>query len=55
MPLDLRSISEPVIHSPDIMKPAPHRIALAKGKTAEAANATIELMRDDPALFDFGG
>lgn len=31
------------------------RIELAKGKTAEAANVTIELMRDDPVLFDFGG
>lgn len=55
MPRDLRSISQPVIPNPVVTKPAPHRIALAKGKTAEAANATIELMRDDPALFDFGG
>lgn len=34
---------------------APTRIELVKGHTAEAATATIELLRRDPVVFDFGG
>lgn len=34
---------------------APARIELVKGHTSEAATATIELLRRDPVLFDFGG
>ena len=34
---------------------APARIELVRGHTAEAATATIELLRRDPVLFDFGG
>ncbi len=34
---------------------APARIELVKGHTSEAATATIELLRRDPILFDFGG
>lgn len=34
---------------------APARVELVKGHTAEAATATIELLRHDPVVFDFGG
>lgn len=34
---------------------APARVELVKGHTAEAATATIELLRQDPLVFDFGG
>jgi hypothetical protein len=34
---------------------APARVELVKGHTAEAATATIELLRHDPIAFDFGG
>ncbi len=34
---------------------APARVELVKGHTAEAATATIELLRRDPVIFDFGG
>ena len=34
---------------------APARVELVKGHTAEAATATIELLRRDPVVFDFGG
>lgn len=34
---------------------APALIELVKGHTAEAATATIELLRRDPVAFDFGG
>lgn len=34
---------------------APARVELVKGHTAEAAAATIELLRRDPVAFDFGG
>ncbi|WP_439620093.1 hypothetical protein [Hyphomonas sp.] len=34
---------------------APARIELVKGHTAEAATATIELLRGDPVIYDFGG
>lgn len=34
---------------------APARIELVKGHTAEAATATIDLLRRDPVAFDFGG
>lgn len=34
---------------------APARVELVKGHTAEAATATIELLRRDPVAFDFGG
>ena len=34
---------------------APARVELVKGRTAEAATATIELLRRDPVAFDFGG
>lgn len=34
---------------------APARVELVKGHTAEAATATIELLRRDPVTFDFGG
>jgi hypothetical protein len=34
---------------------APERIELVKGRTAEAATATTELLRRDPFVFDFGG
>lgn len=33
----------------------PARIELVKGHTAEAATATIDLLRRDPVAFDFGG
>ncbi|TCP41352.1 hypothetical protein [Rhodovulum marinum] len=34
---------------------APARVELVKGHTAEAATATIDLLRHDPVTFDFGG
>lgn len=34
---------------------APARVELVKGHTAEAATATIDLLRRDPVAFDFGG
>lgn len=34
---------------------APARVELVKGHTAEAATATIDLLRRDPVVFDFGG
>ena len=34
---------------------APERVELVKGHTAEAATATIDLLRRDPVAFDFGG
>ncbi len=34
---------------------APDRVELIKGHTAEAATATIDLLRRDPVAFDFGG
>jgi hypothetical protein len=34
---------------------APARIELVRGHTAEAATATISLLRRDPVAFDFGG
>ncbi|MEX1236454.1 MAG: hypothetical protein WEB56_15840 [Roseovarius sp.] len=34
---------------------APARVELVKGHTAEAATASIELLRRDPVTFDFGG
>lgn len=34
---------------------APARVELVKGHTAAAATATIELLRRDPVVFDFGG
>lgn len=34
---------------------APARVELVRGHTAEAATATIDLLRRDPVAFDFGG
>ena len=34
---------------------APHRVQTVKGHTADAVDATLELLRQDPATFDFGG
>ena len=34
---------------------APARVELVKGHTAEAATATIDLLRRDPVIYDFGG
>ena len=34
---------------------APKRVELEKGHTAEAATATVDLLRSDPVVFDFGG
>lgn len=34
---------------------APARVELVKGHTAEAATATIDILRRDPVAFDFGG
>ena len=34
---------------------APARVELVKGHTAEAATATIDLLRRDPVAFEFGG
>lgn len=34
---------------------APTRMEIPKGKDAEVADATVELMRADPTIFDFGG
>jgi hypothetical protein len=34
---------------------APARVELVKGHTADAATATIDLLRRDPVAFDFGG
>ncbi|EDM72848.1 hypothetical protein RAZWK3B_01470 [Roseobacter sp. AzwK-3b] len=34
---------------------APVRVQLVKGRTAEAATETLDLLRNDPVVFDFGG
>jgi hypothetical protein len=34
---------------------APHRIEIVKGHIAEAVDATLEVLRQDPGTFDFGG
>jgi hypothetical protein len=34
---------------------APVRVELVKGRTAEAATDTLDLLRNDPSVFDFGG
>lgn len=35
--------------------PVGTRVELVKGHTAESATATIEVLRNDPVIFDFGG